>query len=292
MLTVKAVGRGINYSLRRAVLEKVARVVFRGGWPGRAWGSIPGRAAVDVIEHRLAILPPRPDRDRPLRIAFASDFHIGPLTSPAVLDNAFALLAGMRPDVLILGGDYVYLDATPTMARELEERVAAVPATVKLAVMGNHDLWTRHDLIEGALERAGATVLVNQSVHLPAPFDDIAFVGLDDPWTGRPDPERALQGAAGAAIKLAVAHSPEAVPILRGRGLSLLLCGHTHGGQIALPSGPIVVHGKHGRRYPAGLFDVGDLLFFVSRGLGAVELPFRAYARPDVSLFTLTVAAT
>lgn len=287
-MTVKAVGRGANYSFKRALLEKVARVVYRGGWPGRAWGRIPGRATVDLIQHQLAILPARADRDRPLRIAFASDFHIGPLTSPALLDSAFALLAAARPDVLILGGDYVYLDATAAMARELEQRVAGVPADVKLAVMGNHDLWTRHDLIEAALARAGVTVLINQAVHLPAPFDDVAIVGLDDPWTGSPDPERALQGAAGAAIKLAVAHSPEAVPMLAGRGLSLLLCGHTHGGQIALPSGPVVVHGKHGRRFPAGLFDVGDLRLFVSRGLGAVELPFRAYARPDVSLFTLT----
>lgn len=295
MITVRAVGRGMNYSLKRAVLEKIARVVYAGGWPARAWARVPGRTNVDLIEHSLPLLPPPPSkptststsRSSALRVAFASDFHIGPLTSSLLLDRAFALLAQVKPDVLVLGGDYVYLEATPHMAEELERRVAAVPAPVKLAVMGNHDLWTRHDLIERALERAGATVLVNQSVRLPAPFDDVVFAGLDEPWTGQPDPERMLAGTDGAGLKIGIAHSPEAVPMLVGRGLGLLLCGHTHGGQIALPSGPVVVHGRHGRRFPAGLFQVDDLQLFVSRGLGAVELPFRVYARPDVSLFRI-----
>jgi hypothetical protein len=287
-----AVGRGANYSRKRGLMESLARAIYREGWAGRLWGRLPGRVTVDLIEHRLAILPAGAGPGAParsLRIAFASDFHIGPLTSPALLDNAFALLTAARPDVLILGGDYVFLDATPKMARELEKRVAAVPAAVKLAVLGNHDLWTRHDLIEAALQRAGARVLINQAAWLPAPFDDVAIIGLDDPFTGKPDPAPALRQSVGAALRLGVVHSPEGLPLLLGHGIGLMLCGHTHGGQVALPSGPIVVHGKHGRRFPAGLFDVGDLRLFVSRGLGSVDLPFRLYARPDVSVFTLVV---
>jgi predicted MPP superfamily phosphohydrolase len=285
----KPPGRGRHFSRKRVVGESIARALYGSGWAARAWGRMPGRTSVDLIQHRLPLLPARAGLARPpLRVAFASDFHIGPLTAPALLDNAFALLGELRPDVLVLGGDYVYMEATPAMARELEERVAAVPARTKLAVLGNHDLWTHHDRIEDALRRAGATVLINDALFLPAPFDDVAFVGLDDPWTGKPDGERAVRAAAGAGLRVGVSHSPEGVPMLVDRGLPLLLCGHTHGGQIALPSGPVVVQGKHGRRWPAGLFDVGDMKLFVSRGLGAVELPIRAYARPDVTLFTLT----
>lgn len=287
----KPPGRGANFSRTRAVGEAVGRVVWRDGWAARLWGRLPGRTAVDVIRHELPLLPARLPGGaprRPLRIAFASDLHIGPLTPPALLDNAFARLRDLAPDVLILGGDYVYMEATHAMARELEARVAAVPTAVaKLAILGNHDLWTHHDRIEDALRRAGATMLINDGVMLPPPFDDVAFVGLDDTWTGKPDVARAFAGVAGAALKLGVAHSPEAVPLLQQRGLRLLLCGHTHGGQIALPSGPVVVHGRHGRRWPAGRYELDDLTLFVSRGLGQVELPIRAYARPDVSLFTV-----
>ena len=274
---MSGVGRGVRYSRKRSFLESVARVVYRGGWAGRAWGRLPGRCGVELIAHQLPVLPAGRGSAgaRSLRVAFASDLHIGPLTPPRLLDNAFALLSAACPDVLVLGGDYVFLDATPAVARELEERVAAVPATVKVAVLGNHDLWTRHDLLEQALRRAGAVVLVNQALRLPSPFGDVALVGLDDPLAGQPDADAAFREAAGAALTIAVAHSPEAMPLVAGRGVPLLMCGHTHGGQIASPFGPIIVHGTHGRRFPAGLFTVDDLHLFVSRGLGNVELPMR-----------------
>ena len=67
-----------------------------------------------------------------------------------------------------------------------------------------------------------------------------------------------------------------------------MLCGHTHGGQIALPSGPVIVHGRLGRRWPSGLHLIGDMHLFVSRGLGIVDIPLRANAPPDVALFTLS----
>lgn len=288
----KIPGRGANFSRGRLVGETVARLVYRQGWAARAWQRLPGRVEVDVVRHELALLPATGESRPALRIAFASDFHIGPLTAPRLLDNAFVRLREAAPDVLVLGGDYVYMEATHAMARELEARVAAVPAKVKLAILGNHDLWTHHDRIEDALRRAGATVLVNDAVRLPAPWADVAFVGLDDPWTGKPDAARAVAAAGDAKLVLGAAHSPEGVPLLAERGLRLLLCGHTHGGQIALPSGPVVVHGKHGRKWPAGLFDLGAMTLFVSRGLGSVELPFRAYARPDVAVFTIGTTAT
>jgi hypothetical protein len=231
-----------------------------------------------------------PDGARPpLRIAFASDLHLGPLTPPAALDHAFAQLARLAPDVLLLGGDYVFLDATKAVADELAARVASVPAAMKLAVLGNHDLWTRHDVIEDGLRRGGARVLVNDAAFLPPPWDDVAVVGIDDPFTGQVDADRAFGAAAGARLHLALAHAPEGYPLVRGRGARLLLCGHTHGGQVALPGGePLVMWGPLGRRFCAGLYPLPDLHLFVSRGVGVVDLPLRLFAPPDVSLFTLT----
>jgi predicted MPP superfamily phosphohydrolase len=66
-----------------------------------------------------------------------------------------------------------------------------------------------------------------------------------------------------------------------------MLCGHTHGGQIATPRGPIVVYGEVGRRFPAGRYDLEDLMLYVSRGLGAVDFPLRTFAPPDVALVSL-----
>jgi uncharacterized protein len=276
-------GRGRGFSVARGVRELVARVIYARGWPARAldrWGG----ARVEVIQHRITV--GRPGRP-PLRIGFVSDLHVGPLTSTRLLDAAFDRLAEAAPEVLVLGGDYVFLEASPAKADLIARLVARVPAATKIAVLGNHDLWTDHALIERALERGGARVLINRALRLPPPHDDVALVGLDDPWTGDPDPDRAFADAGDAAVRIAIVHAPEGYPFVRDRGAALMLCGHTHGGQIAGPRGPVVVHGHLGRRWPAGLYDVDGLPLFVSRGIGAVEIPLRLYAPPDVAIFTI-----
>lgn len=287
MFKLKNPGRGEQFSLVRGVVEALQKVAFAGGWPARLLDRVPAATRVQLIEHELHLSDGlAAPGDASLRLAFVSDLHIGPLTPRRLLDNAFQLLASLAPDVLVLGGDYVFLEANEAMARELEERVAAVPARTKLAVLGNHDLWTHHQLIERALERAGCRVLVNDAQRLPPPHDRFAIIGIDEPWTGRADGGRAF-AASDAPIKIAVSHAPEGLPFVEGRGAKLLLCGHTHGGQIALPRGPVVVHGPLGRRWPSGLHHLAGMHLFVSRGIGLVDVPLRAYAPSDVSLFTL-----
>ena len=284
MLKLQSSGRGSNFSLARGIAETVLGAVYAGAWPARVLSRIPAATRVRPVRRQLAF--GRGGR-APLKLAFASDLHIGPLTPPPLLDEAFRVLASFAPDVLVLGGDYVFLDVTAHAAAVLQRLVASVPAATKLAVLGNHDLWTDNATIERALEAGGARVLVNESARLPPPHDDVAIVGLDEPWTGQPDAERAFAASADAPVRIAVAHAPEGVPHVRGRGAGLMLCGHTHGGQVALPSGPVVVHGPLGRRWPAGFHDADGVPLFVSRGIGAVDLPLRAWAPSDVALFEL-----
>jgi uncharacterized protein len=277
------------------VFEECLRVAYSGGWPARLWGLVPGATAVRLIEHELK----RGREGRPpLRIAFASDLHLGPTTPPRLLDNAFALIRNAQPDVLALGGDYVYLGSTPARVRELNDRVAGVPAPVKVAVLGNHDFWARPARLETALIAAGTVVLVDETLRLAPPHDDVALIGLDDPFTGRgrrdahvdegrlPD---ALRQAASARIRIALCHSPDGLTSIRGHRIDLLLCGHTHGGHLALPGHrPLVMPSPMGRIYPWGLHDVDGTRLFVSRGVGGSFVPVRTWAPPDVAVFTIT----
>jgi predicted MPP superfamily phosphohydrolase len=174
--------------------------------------------------------------------------------------------------------------------------VKEVSAPVKVAVLGNHDFWARPERLEDCLTQAGVRVLVNDSVRLPPPHDDVAIVGLDDPLTSRITDKIALQEGADAAlaqvadvpIKIALCHSPDGYPEVKGRGVQLLLCGHTHGGHIALPGyRPLWIPGPHGRLWPYGRHEVDGLTIFVSRGVGGSLVPMRTYAPPDVALFTI-----
>lgn len=288
MATLRAVGRGRNYSPLRGLVEIGLRAVWRGGWGGELWGRLPGRVEVRVVRETIHVT----GLLQPLRLGFASDLHIGPTTPIALLERAFATLAEANLDLLLLGGDYVFLDATPEVAATLERLVAAVPARAKAAVMGNHDLWTHHDRLEDALRAAGAAVLVNDALRLPSPHGEVAVVGLDEPWTGEPDAERAFAAAGDAAVRIALAHAPEGLPHVAGRGAALLLAGHTHGGHIALPGPrPVIVPGPISRAHPMGWYEVEDTRLFVSRGLGGIELPIRAFAPPDVLVAELVPRA-
>ncbi|HKU43452.1 MAG TPA: metallophosphoesterase [Polyangiales bacterium] len=282
-------GRGSEYHWLRGLGESLAGLVYHGDWPAKLWSLYPGACRVRCVRHELAILPPSAASTR---LGFISDIHIGPTTPPQLLDAAFALLAQQAPDILLLGGDYVFLDATRAKAERLAALVRSVPARRKLAVLGNHDLWTEHPLLESALRDAGVEVLENQSTQLG---DGIALVGLDEPWTGALDATSALRDVGAPAALIVLCHSPDGLPdalraveALPGRPRGLYVCGHTHGGQIAAPWGPLLVPGKVGRKYPYGLHELPPLTLYVSRGVGATELPVRTWAPPEVALFELS----
>jgi predicted MPP superfamily phosphohydrolase len=285
MLKLSSSGRGTHYTVTRGVIESILGVLYRRDWPARLWAQVPDRCTVNVIRRTLRVLPAgTPD----LRLGFASDLHIGPTTPARVLEGAADALAAEALDLLLLGGDYVFLEASRAKARALEAFVRRARAKRTVAVLGNHDLWTAHAKLEQSLEAAGASLLINANVRLATPHEDVALVGLDDPWTGAPDASLAFRGAATAGTRIVLCHSPDGIVMVEGRDVALFLCGHTHGGHVALPWGPIIVPGRAGKEMWAGFHEAYGAQVFVSRGLGGIELPIRTFARPDVAVLTLT----
>ena len=271
-------GRGANYTRARHVVEWTLATAYRGDWPARMVHALGMQRPVRVRAHRVS--PPRWS-GAPMRIAFASDLHAGPTTHPTVLDEAFAALAAAEPDVLLLGGDYVFLSADHI--EEVSRRLAQLrrPPLGIFAVMGNHDLWADDAAIATSLERAGARVLVNERVDLGR----VALVGLDDPWTGtRVEPPFRDDDS----VRVLLVHAPEAMLYLADSKFDLALCGHTHGGHIALPGGvPILVPGPASRRFAHGRYDLHNGTLIVSRGVGSTEVALRLNADPDVLVVEL-----
>jgi hypothetical protein len=267
------------------MLESGLGLLYRGDWPARLWAAVPGSGNASITRHSLE-LPG--GHGSSCRIAFVSDLHVGPTTPESLLRTTFDVIRNERPDVLLLGGDYVYLEALPSRLAVLRALVESVPCPVKLAVLGNHDLWTWDEAIVAALTSAGARVLVNEATSLPEPWSDVAVVGLDDPWTGRCDPVAAATQLNAPPFLIVLCHSPDGLGLWSGRHFDLFLAGHTHGGQIAAPWGPIVLpHGPMCSLYPSGFASFESGLVYVSRGVGTVELPMRTFAPPDVLLLEL-----
>jgi uncharacterized protein len=272
-------GRGAHYSRGRHFVEWALHRAYHRHWPAHLVRALGLQRRVRVVHHRVVASDWPSDRPS-LRIAFASDLHAGPTTHPSLLDEAFAHLASARADVVLLGGDYVFLHAH--YIEQIAERLRGLyPPRGIYAVMGNHDLWADDGAIADALQTAGARVLVNERVEL-AP--SVALVGLDDPWTGT-KPARPLFEPPDR-VRIVLVHAPEVMLHIDDEPFDLALCGHTHGGHVALPGEvPILVPGPLSRRYAHGRHDVGGgRTLLVSRGVGATEVALRTFADPDILL--------
>lgn len=260
---------------------------YHGGWTAALARlfRVHGRIAVQKHDVHLDRWP----SGRPLRIVFASDFHAGPVTHPELLNDASRAMAGGKPDLLLLGGDFIspharYIDGLADRLRQIEAPLG------KFAVLGNHDLYADDEYVVERLAAAGVRTLTNKCVRLAPPYDAICLCGLDDPTVGSPDAAAALCGADG--VRIVLMHSPEGLLSLRGHQFDLAFCGHTHGGQVALPGGrPIVMPGGPlNRLYAHGMHllpEYGDATIIVSRGIGCSGVPVRLFARPEVHVCTV-----
>jgi predicted MPP superfamily phosphohydrolase len=282
-------GRGRHYGWLRPRVERIVLALSFGHWPAKLAWALGWQRRVRRIEHQVTARS-WPEGLRPLTFAFGSDFHAGPTTDDRLIDLAFQRMAEAAPDVMLLGGDFVYIDAKfiEPLARAGERTPAPLG---KFAVLGNHDLWADYKYVTRRLEDAGVRVLVNQNARLPAPFEHVSVCGIDEYWSGDSDGDQAFAGA--AATRVLLIHSPSTLRAVNGHAFDVALCGHTHGGHLALPGErPIwIPQAEINAPYTFGRFDLDGAhtgaALLVSRGVGALEVPFRTYAPPDVLLCTL-----
>lgn len=279
-----------NYSGWRPAVERLHRTLTPNPWPARLVGALGLYQPVQVSRHLVRAGQPLGGATR-LRIAFASDFHAGPTTVGAVLADAVARLREAAPDLLLLGGDFVSLEAH--YAEALAQLLDTVPAPLgRFAVLGNHDHWAGGARIEAVLEAASVTMLTNRAAHLPPPFDRVSIVGVDDHMSGHPDASAAFRDA--GPVRIVLMHQPSNLLDLGTAGFRLALAGHTHGGQVVLPGGwrPVLPWGTLSRVYPGGFYELDrDRALLVSRGVGCTTLPVRINAPPEVHVIDLEGAA-
>jgi uncharacterized protein len=262
-----------NYSVLKQRLDRLYAAVTPAQWPARlAWQLRPW--AVHVEEHGI-VVPHGLAEGRTLHIGFASDFHAGAATPWPLIEAAVDRLDQLRPDLLLFGGDFVSIDADA--AAPLARLLRTIDAPLgRFAVLGNHDYWAGASTVVRHLRDAGIEMLTNRAIALPPPFDGVSVCGLDDHTSGDPDANRAFAGA--RPVRVVLMHAPSGLLDIGEHQFDIALCGHTHGGQIAMPNGsPIVVaSGSLSRRYNAGRYDLKPhSTLLVSRGIGCGTLPIR-----------------
>jgi predicted MPP superfamily phosphohydrolase len=218
-------------------------------------------------------------------VLLVTDLHAGPFLRPEALAPIVDALVPLAPDLVVFGGDAVTgtIDDLETVL-PLVERLAQAPLGAWFC-RGNHEYFTGDPpAVEARLATAGVRSLVNDSVRLSHGGVPIVVAGIDDLLLGRPDWVAVLTRHGVPDVLLA--HNPDHFYDAERRGVPLVLSGHTHGGQVRLPGwGPIVRHSRF--CLDEGLYQFGESLLVVSRGLGVSALPWRAGALPEVVLVTI-----
>ena len=153
-------------------------------------------------------------------------------------------------------------------------------------VLGNHDWWKDGPKVRRALESAGVVVLDNHAQAVTLGQCRLWLVGVGDLWEGHPDIPLAFAAVNDDAPVIAITHNPDLFPQMPARA-SLVVAGHTHGGQVwLLPGRP----SKRGLHYLAGKFDQDGRHLFVTPGIGTSIMPFRFRVPPEISRLTLHAA--
>lgn len=231
-----------------------------------------------------------------LRIAIVSDLHVGSHKRTPFIRSLVRRLRALQPDMILLVGDF--LDDDASSIDHLAPLADLQAPHGVFAVLGNHDTGRyvdmrgrpfrgadRGDEVEHFLARRGITVLRNAVTQAGG----ITIAGLNELWSVTPEELRSvLLQIDPASPSILLSHQPDLIHwddhVQRA---TLIISGHTHGGQIRLPLlGPILpIPSALGRRFSRGLFPVGErTTLLITHGVGEALLRARFCAPPEIVL--------
>src|ERR1700692_1350134 len=255
--------------------------------PSARWHS---RDRFTVNEERIW-LDALPNAFQGLRVVQISDIHHGLFLPKEWLSEAVRQANRLNPDIIALTGDFVtYSRRNIGPAAELLGRLRARYGVY--AVLGNHDFRVDADAISTALRRQRIDGLRNRHVTWWFGGESVYLSGVDDYGYGA-DLRRAMRGVPREAATVLLAHNPRVIHLASRHGVSLVLSGHTHGGQVNLPLlGTVYGRSPERLRYKIGWDRMGTTQIYVNRGIGTIVLPWRLRCPAEITHLELLQGAS
>jgi predicted MPP superfamily phosphohydrolase len=264
---------------RRTALKTIVAGAVGAVTGGGAYAYMYARHALETT--RLAMtIDGLPDQLQGLRIGLMTDVHCSQWVSPEDIRTAVDRLMAERPDLIVLGGDYVTWGDRHYVGLSAEALSTLAAPYGVFGVLGNHD--DDHDMPQ-ALAARGIRILKDARTTLTIAHHRVELAGIRF-WTKKVgDIANVLRGASGTVILMA--HDPRRLVEAAALKVPLVLSGHTHGGQVVLPG----VGAVAARKFPvvAGPARRDGTAMFVSRGVGTVYVPIRMNCPPEIAVLTL-----
>jgi predicted MPP superfamily phosphohydrolase len=254
---------------------------------GLGWGLFEaGWVRLRELEVEVPGLPAELDG---LRIVHLSDFHLGvPSPGGRAVERAVEWAKERGPDVVCLTGDLLTRPRGEPRLRALVERLPRP----SFAVLGNHDYAIARDP-----QARPSNLRELEPAHLLLDKGELLELRGRSVWIAGTDPRRVLRGeprtdpnalSQEADFRILLCHFPRVLDRLEPGRFELVLAGHMHDGQIALPYPGGKLRLAHPRaRYASGVYRNAASVMHVSAGLGTTFVPFRLAARPEATELVL-----
>jgi len=222
------------------------------------------------------------------KIVFITDIHHGPNFSVKRLRNLVKTTNDLKPDIILLGGDYTsgttYIDECFSELNELNAPLG------KYGVLGNHDHWNNARKTYECMKLTNIKSMDNYSEWITLNQSRIKIGGVGDLWTDTQEIQKTIGDVKKDDFVILLSHNPDYAEKLGGLGskINLMLCGHTHGGQVTffcfyaprLPS-------SYGQKYCSGIVFNGSTEIIISKGVGCLSPAIRFFCYPDIISLTL-----
>jgi predicted MPP superfamily phosphohydrolase len=280
---------------RRAFLGNAVTAAAATPFVGAAYGLLYGRLNLETTAPRIHI-PRLPAALRGFRIAQLSDIHIGPFMPEEEIRRYVAIANALKPDLIVLTGDYVIFD--PTTSRAVVGALSGLRAPHGVyGCLGNHDAWARcEDELTALFAQTGTRILRHEAVKIAVPGGSFNLMGVDfqtrRAFGSSPIVRQFLEGVNGLMapdqVNILLSHNPDTFDRAAELGIDFSLAGHTHGGQAALEFiSPEIAPSRLVTPYVAGRFERPGGQLYVNRGIGTIGVPIRIGAPPEISVFEL-----
>jgi predicted MPP superfamily phosphohydrolase len=244
-----------------------------------------GNAKTIRVSELSLTFPNLPAAFNGFRILHLSDLHIDSL--PGFVNLLINQIKGLQFDICLLTGDY---------RRDISGRFSQILKPVKIlskyirapygtfAVLGNHDTY----LLAGYEQESGMELLINESVEIIRDGQKILITGTDDPFNFFTESALLCLETRGYDFKIAMVHTSELAKAAAENKYDLYLCGHTHGGQICLTEGkPLISHQFEGKKFNHGLWKIGTMTGYTSKGAGVSGMPVRFNCPAEITILNL-----
>lgn len=223
------------------------------------------------------------------KILNLTDIHLGQWINPEYLDELINYVTTLNVDLITLTGDYFsyviegYEEALENSLKKLQAPYG------KVGVLGNHDHWMSSEKIRKIFKNSDIIDLSNDVITLKKDGDCLNICGVDSCTVCADNLDKVIAKMPNNVPSILLAHEPDFAKESSQTGLfDLQISGHSHGGQFIIPKVETTpFRGPNSTKYPVGLYKVGNMTQYTSKGLGTNSFRIRINCKPEITIITL-----